>query len=202
MTVAGNPHTQNGAKSREVAPRPQAYTLTPQKTGATCPPPKRPYKLMAPTVIPTPLVVRTSKKERRVKTSERAKAPNMEAVSQFWSQAAEEIDQHTGSALFGEQTEAGLFPPVFQYSDNRAEATRMAQEVLEGKRTTFTTPLADFEGPDIAPPADGDMSIICDGEGMPVALISDVDVQIEKDPKDPATKLVVETFEVLFTEAE
>lgn len=76
----------------------------------------------------------------------------------------------------------------------------MAKEVLEGKRTTFTTPLADFEGPGIAAPADGDMSIICDGEGLPVALITDTDVQIEKDPKDPATKLVVETFEVLFKE--
>lgn len=128
----------------------------------------------------------------------RAKAPNMEAVSQFWAEAAEQIEHDFGAGLFGEQSEVGLFPPVFQYSDNRAEATKMAQEVLKGTRTTFVSALADYDGPDIARPADGDMSIVCDGEGMPVALISDTNVKIEPDPKNPGSKFVVETFDVMF----
>ena len=130
--------------------------------------------------------------------NERAKAPDMEAVAEFWAEAVSQMEHEVGAGLFGEQAEVGLFPPAFQYSDNRAEATQMAREVLDGERTTFVSALADYDGPDIARPADGDMSIICNGDGMPVALISDTNVKIEADPKSPGSKFVVETFEVIF----
>lgn len=116
----------------------------------------------------------------------------------FWAEAADQIEAHSDSALFGEQTEVGLTPPAFQFSDNREEATRMAQEVLSGARTSFTTPLKDFTDQGLALPADGDMSIICDGNGQPIALISDTDVKTEWPKSNPHAKVVVETFEVIF----
>ena len=130
--------------------------------------------------------------------SKEAMAPNMRAVGEFWAQAADEIETHSDSALFGEQTEAGLMPPAFQFSDDREEATRMAREVLEGTRTKMSTPLKDFTDQGLALPADGDMAIVCDGEGMPVALISDTSVKTEWPEGDPEAKEVVEKFMVLF----
>ncbi len=124
--------------------------------------------------------------------------PNLPAVNEFWGEAADQIEAHSDSALFGEQTEAGLFPPAFQFSDNRAEATRMAQEVLNGTRNKLTTPLHDFTDQGLALPALGDMAIVCDGNGDPVALISDTDVQTEVKGSDPRHKIVVETFMILF----
>lgn len=122
---------------------------------------------------------------------------NLAAVSQFWSEAFDLVNWHSDSALFGEQSETGLFPPPFQYSENRAEATQIAQDVLHGKRTQWTTPRNDF-GHGVGLPADGDLSIICDGEGMPVALISDTAVQTKPSSQNPSEEVVVETFEVLF----
>lgn len=130
--------------------------------------------------------------------SHEASPPNLQAVNEFWAQAADQIEAHSDSALFGEQTEAGLMPPAFQFSDNFAEAQKMAQEVLAGTRTTFSTPLRDFTDQGLAIPAEGDMSIVCDGNGMPVALISDTKVQTEWPDADPSDKVVVETFEVIF----
>ncbi len=124
--------------------------------------------------------------------------PNLAAVNEFWAEAANQIEAHSDSAIFGEQTEAGLFPPAFQFSDNRAEATRMAQEVLNGTRNKLKTPLHDFTDQGLAIPALGDMAIVCDGNGDPVALISDTDVQTEVKGSDPHHKIVVETFMVLF----
>lgn len=128
----------------------------------------------------------------------KTREPDMADVAQFWSEAAEEIDDHWGSALFGEQTEVGLFPPVFQFSDNRKDATRMAEEVLEGKRNTMVTPLADFAKAGVGRPALGDMSIVCDGNGKPVALISDTHIAITDAQTGPHAKNVVETFDVIF----
>ena len=127
-----------------------------------------------------------------------ATAPDLQAVNEFWAEAADQIEAHSDSAIFGEQTEAGLFPPAFQFSDNRAEATRIAQEVVNGTRTSFSTPLHDFTDQGLALPALGDMSIVCDGNGKPVALISDTDVQTEVKGTNPGHKVVVETFTVLF----
>ncbi|WP_099332043.1 hypothetical protein [Actinomyces minihominis] len=124
--------------------------------------------------------------------------PNIKAVNEFWAGAVDEIEVHSDSALFGEQTQAGLIPPVFQFSDNREDATHMAQSVLSGKTTTLTTPLVDFTREGLALPAPGDMSIICDGDGMPVALVSDTDVKTEWDADNPTDKVVVETFEVIY----
>lgn len=127
-----------------------------------------------------------------------ATPPNLSAVNEFWAAAADEIETHSDSALFGEQTEAGLMPPAFQFSTNRAEADRMAAEVLEGKLTSVSTPLKDFSDQGVAIPADGDMAIVCNGEGMPVALIADTSVKTEWPEGEPEKKVVVETFDVIF----
>ncbi len=128
-----------------------------------------------------------------------ATPPNIQRVNEFWAGAADEIEVHSDSALFGEQTEAGLMPPAFQFSDDKAEATRVAQEVLAGKKTTFTTPLNDFTDQGAPLPAPGDMSIICDGNGEPVALVSDTDVKTEWAEDDPSNNVVIETFEVIYS---
>lgn len=127
-----------------------------------------------------------------------ATSPNLAAINEFWAGAADEIETHSDSALFGEQTEAGLMPPAFQFSDNRQEADRMAAEVVAGQRTTISTPLKDFTDQGLGIPADGDMAIVCDGSGMPVALIADTSVKTEWPQDDPSNKVVVETFDVIY----
>lgn len=131
-------------------------------------------------------------------STNQAVSPDLQAVNEFWAEAADQIEAHSDSAIFGEQTEAGLFPPAFQFSDNKAEATTMAEQVVKGTRTSFSTPLHDFTDEGLALPAVGDMSIVCDGNGKPLALISDTDVQTVVKGSNPNHKVVVETFMVLF----
>ncbi len=86
-------------------------------------------------------------------------------------------------------------PPAFQYSDNREEATARAQDVLRGKATSISTPEREFTEQGVALPNPGDMSIICDGDGMPVALISDTNIYVDHTAHGP---VVVEDFDVLY----
>lgn len=110
--------------------------------------------------------------------SARSLPPNLPEVGLFWSAAVEYLGWDSMNAIFGEQSENGLLPPVFQFSDKATDATHAAAEVVSGQRTTMSAPLADYKDSGIAPPAEGDLAIICDGKGMPVALIQDVSIEI------------------------
>lgn len=123
---------------------------------------------------------------------------DLNAVNSFWFECWEKIAWHSNSALFGEQENTGLIPPAFQYSQNRAEADSIAREVVDGSKRTFETPEHDFTDVGEGLPNVGDMSIICNGEGQPVALLSDVAVTKKQNPHRPGQVIVVETFEVLY----
>lgn len=127
--------------------------------------------------------------------SERALPLDLEAVNHFWFKCWERIEWHSNSAIFGEQENTGLIPPAFQYSDNRAEADQRAKEVLAGRVNSIDTPERDFTDQGVGLPQVGDMSILCNGEGKPVALLSDTAVNVETKGHQ---KMVVETFEVLY----
>lgn len=103
------------------------------------------------------------------------------AVALFFSEAWTALGWDGMPSIMGEQTSDGLLPPAFQFSDNREEATHIAHDVANGKKTSFSTPRRDFDDAGVALPAVGDLSIICDGEGKPVALIEDKTVDTSDD---------------------
>lgn len=124
-------------------------------------------------------------------------SPNEPEVIEFFNAAMQVVGfEGNDSALFGQQAWDSLLPPAFQFSDNRQEATRVAQQVLTGEKTTFETPEADFVESGSALPAVGDMSIICDGNGNPVALVQDTSV--EKRPGADGKTLVVEHYDCIY----
>lgn len=100
------------------------------------------------------------------------------AVNMFYSKAWTDLDWDGMPSIMGEQTADGLLPPAFQFSDNRHEATAIAQQVVNGQKTSFTTPESEFAAAGMALPAVGDLSIICDGDGNPAALIEDYKVEV------------------------
>ena len=129
-------------------------------------------------------------------TNSQAALPiDIEALNSFWYECFQRIEVHSDSALFGEQDNTGLIPPAFQYSDGRAVANERAKAVLAGKVDSIDTPERDFTDQGVGIPAIGDMSILCDGEGKPAALLCDTAVEVVPKHGEPT---VVETFEVLY----
>lgn len=108
-----------------------------------------------------------------------ALAPDQQAVVNFWVEANQEVGwEGNTSALFGQQSYDDLLPPSVQLSANKIEADNLAKKVLSGQITTITTPKDQFIKAGVGLPVEGDMSIICDGSGKPVALVQDSLVQI------------------------
>lgn len=129
-----------------------------------------------------------------------AAAANQQAVMNFWVEANQVVGwEGNTSALFGQQSYDDLLPPSVQLSGNRAAATSLAKQVLSGKVTTITTPKDQFTRAGVGIPVEGDMSIICDGDGNPVALVQDSLVQItDSHTRAGRHPVVVEHFTCIY----
>lgn len=129
--------------------------------------------------------------------AQKALPPNENEVIEFFNAAMQVVGfEGNNSALFGQQSWDSLLPPAFQFSDDRTEATQIAQKVLTGEKTEFETPEADFVNSGSSLPEDGDMSIICDGLGNPVALVQDTSVTVVG--RGPKGHIVVEHFDCIY----
>ena len=117
-----------------------------------------------------------------------AKLPDDAAVNAFWSATRTELLSAQWEEFFGLRVRSSLRPPSVQLSEDAQEATKLAREVADDQLHRLVTPTADFEGEE---PEVGDLMIVCDGQGEPVALVQTSAVGIEGDN-------TVETLECLF----
>lgn len=115
--------------------------------------------------------------------------PEEYVLNVFWDASRQQLGSARWENLAGPRVNSSLRPPAVQLDDDRQRATILATAVKNGELTRLGTPLAHIPAGDLPQP--GDLLIVCDGDGMPLALVNTVSV--EKDGDE-----LVEQFVCLF----
>jgi uncharacterized protein YhfF len=104
--------------------------------------------------------------------------PDHPEVRAFWDVARVHAKLNAASSYFGPTPLESVPPPAWSYGDNPAEADEFVAAALADEGGATTAPLADYDG---MLPEEGVMSILCDGQGRPRALIEVTAVDVAGD---------------------
>lgn len=144
-----------------------------------------------------------------------AREPDPKKVAEFWSFTREYVGWTSLEPILGQEQASLMEPPWMQLSPDAAEATAMAQQLIADGEAEVITDLGDYPADEDDLPKQGDLAILCDGMGRPVALVSTLTVGlstvvVEEDVLVGAgsesllpseTRLVTEKLRCLYPEA-
>ena len=119
-------------------------------------------------------------------------APVDENLEAFWVHAINAARLNPAEAVMGQDEFTSLRPAAFSLGASRAEADAECAAILAGEKTVLETPAADFDAGNMPLPEVGDLAILCDGGGIPRALI--VTKAVECTPAG----MVAESIKVLY----
>ena len=104
--------------------------------------------------------------------------PDPREVSRFWAQARKNVGWAGLEVILGQQQEAVVEPPWMHLSQDREEATLLVNALAEAGKGVAQTPISEFPGGEEDLPSPGDLAVICDGDGNPVALVMTVNLDV------------------------
>lgn len=104
--------------------------------------------------------------------------PDHPEVRAFWDVARVHAKLNAASSYFGPTPLESVPPPAWSYGDSPSEADEFVAAALTDEGGATTAPLADYDG---MLPEEGVMSILCDGQGRPRALIEVTAVEVAGD---------------------
>ena len=111
-----------------------------------------------------------------------------EELRVFWDLARFHAKLNAAPTYFGPTTLESVPPPAWAYGDSADESDAFVAQVLADERGSTTAAEADYAG---ELPQTGVLSILCDGSGVPRALVEVTDVAVAGDE-------VVESFKVVY----
>ena len=111
-----------------------------------------------------------------------------EELRVFWELARYHAKLNAAPTYFGPTTLESVPPPAWAYGESAEESDAFVTRVLADDEGRTTAPTEDYLG-DL--PATGVLSILCDGSGVPRALVEVTDVAVSDDE-------VVESFRVVY----
>jgi uncharacterized protein YhfF len=111
-----------------------------------------------------------------------------EELRVFWELARYHAKLNAAPTYFGPTTLESVPPPAWAYGDAAGESDAFVAQVLADEVGRTTAPTEDYAG-DL--PETGVLSILCDGSGVPRALVEVTDVVVSDDQ-------VVESFKVVY----
>ena len=111
-----------------------------------------------------------------------------EELRTFWDLARFHAKLNAAPSYFGPTTLESVPPPAWAYGETAEESDAFVEQVLTDDRGETTAAVADY-GDDL--PASGVLSILCDGSGLPRALVEVTEVRVADDQ-------VVEAFKVVY----
>lgn len=111
-----------------------------------------------------------------------------EELRVFWELARFHAKLNAAPTYFGPTTLESVPPPAWAYGDAAAESDAFAARVLADEHGETTATAADYAG---ELPQVGVLSILCDGSGVPRALVEVTGVTVAGDD-------VVESFKVVY----
>ena len=111
-----------------------------------------------------------------------------EELRVFWDLARFHAKLNAAPTYFGPTTLESVPPPAWAYGDSSEESDAFVAQALAEERGSTTAPAADYAG---ELPETGVLSILCDGSGVPRALVEVTDVAVTGDE-------VAEEFKVVY----
>ena len=111
-----------------------------------------------------------------------------EELRTFWDLARFHAKLNAAPSYFGPTTLESVPPPAWAYGETAEESDAFVAQVLADDRGETTAAAADY-GDDL--PESGVLSILCDGSGLPRALVEVTEVRVADDQ-------VVEAFKVVY----
>ena len=97
--------------------------------------------------------------------------PDDEAIELFWAEARKVVGLTRLDVIVGTSDTASLTPPAWSYGETAEQADELVGLVLAGDRTATSSALWEWEAEDEDLPRPGDLAIVCDGAGLPRALV-------------------------------
>jgi hypothetical protein len=113
-----------------------------------------------------------------------------EELRVFWDLARYHAKLNAAPTYFGPTTLESVPPPAWAYGDSAEESDAFVAQVLADDEGRTSAPTADYAG-DL--PQTGVLSILCDGTGVPRALVEVTDVAVAASDDE-----VVESFRVVY----
>jgi uncharacterized protein YhfF len=111
-----------------------------------------------------------------------------EELRVFWELARFHAKLNAAPTYFGPTTLESVPPPAWAWGETREESDAFVAAVLADGDGSTTASVSDY-GDDL--PGVGVLSILCDGSGVPRALVEVTDVSVSADQ-------VVESFTVVY----
>ena len=106
--------------------------------------------------------------------------PDPEVLRHFWNVQRSRAHLAEAESYFGPTTLGAVQPPAWTYGSTRSEADAFAARVVADGGAHVITPSAEY--PVGEEPHVGTFSILCDGVGRPVALLSVEQVVVDEAP--------------------
>lgn len=134
--------------------------------------------------------------------------PSAQAVTNFWAFARDHVGWATVEGLFGQQQASTMLPPWMHLSGDALEATARADDLIRESTLVVSEPVAVYAQGEL--PQRGDLAIVVDGGGRPVALAATLEVSVvpggaltsaTDEDGDLAGKIVTETLRCLYPES-
>ncbi|WP_083563566.1 ASCH domain-containing protein [Boudabousia liubingyangii] len=104
--------------------------------------------------------------------------PNPEELEVFWETARRSAGFERLNVIIGQGELASVRPPAFQFANTRHVSDQLAQAVLDGVKTATASLVAEYEAEELPLPEVGELSILCDGGGQPVALLVNTGIEV------------------------
>lgn len=111
-----------------------------------------------------------------------------EELRVFWELARYHAKLNAAPTYFGPTTLESVPPPAWAYGDSVGESDAFVTQVLADEKGETAARVEDYAG---ELPVVGVLSILCDGSGVPRALVEVADVTVSGDD-------VVESFRVVY----
>ena len=111
-----------------------------------------------------------------------------EELRVFWELARYHAKLNAAPTYFGPTTLESVPPPAWAYGDSAEESDSFVAQVLADDAGSTSAPGEDYAG---EYPETGTLSILCDGAGVPRALVEVSDVTVSGDE-------VIESFKVVY----
>lgn len=109
--------------------------------------------------------------DRRAWSDDQPLPPDQRLVGLFWEDARTRVGLSDLDVYLGENPVAAVPPPAWQFGDSARIATELVDLVLAGRKTATAGPLWEYEEEDEPLPEVGALGIVCDGAGIPRALV-------------------------------
>lgn len=104
--------------------------------------------------------------------------PDRKSLEAFWVRARNLCHIAPLEAVLGQDDVSSLCPPAFSFGNTPELADRLAKLVLDGEKTATSGWRASYEAEGIDLPERGDLAIMCDGRGEPLALLRNSEVRV------------------------